>query len=130
MLHGLDQPQAAKLVEVVVIDAAAQVFAHDGLDQGEVALHERLLRIAVARARALEQGARLLGRERGAPVPVRRRAALRGRPVGHGSLRRPIRFLSVTVVPLPAADSMTTSSMNASMTVKPMPERSSSGREV
>lgn len=116
MLDRLDESDASKLEQIVVFHAAAEELSDNRLDQRQILLDKHPLGLPVAALRAQNKRHGLLMRV--------------SRILRHGSLFRPMVFRMVTRVPLPGADSIATSSMNASITVKPMPDRSSSGRDV
>ena len=102
-LHGLEKADAAELVQVVRLDAAAKKAPRHAPDESGVFLDHPLRRLHVTRLRAPQQRTRLFGNH------ARRR------------MRRHI----VTVVPRPGTDLTRSVSMKLSMMVKPIPLRSS-----
>ena len=102
-LHSLQKADAAELVQVVRLDAAAEKPPRHAPDQAGVFRDHLLCRRGVPRLGAPEQVARLL----------------------RDHARRRMRRHIVTVVPRPGTDLTRSVSMKLSMIVKPMPLRSS-----
>ena len=102
-LHGLQKTDAAELVQVIRLDAAAKKPPRHAPDQASIFRDHPLCRRSVSRLSAPEQIARLL----------------------RDHARRRMRRHIVTVVPRPGTDLTRSVSMKLSMIVKPMPLRSS-----
>ena len=102
-LHGLEKADAAELVQVVGLNAAAEKAPRHAPDESGVFLDHPLRRLHVTRLRAPQQRTRLFG----------------------DHARRRMRRHIVTVVPRPGTDLTRSVSMKLSMMVKPIPLRSS-----
>ena len=102
-LHGLEKADAAELVQVVGLDAAAEKAPRHAPDEAGVFLDHLLRRLFVTRLHTPQQRTHLFG----------------------DHARRRMRRHMVTVVPRPGTDLTRSVSMKLSMIVKPMPLRSS-----
>ena len=102
-LHGLEKADAAELIQIIRLNAAAEKAPRHAPDEAGVFLDHLLRRLYVTRLRAPQQRTRLFG----------------------DHARRRMRRHIVTVVPRPGTDLTRSVSMKLSMMVKPMPLRSS-----
>ena len=112
-IDRLDQPHAAPLKQIVVFRAAIAKPPQRVMHQRQIFMHQRVPRIRISRAGAQQK------RPRAFVIYRAQARCARSMP------RTSSCFSSRTVVPLPTSDLTSTPSIKLSITVKPMPLRSS-----